>query len=115
MCFCSRGQRSKHLLENKLPQKVANTSDCTTCWITGEKEAIVEMDPNSVLLYKRVEFLIMSLLSNEEDKPLSSVPFVPSMPCSKHAMFCQEEMVKQFATSNKKKQQRKKESLDSHF
>jgi hypothetical protein len=80
-----------------------NTSDCTTRWITGGKEAIVETDPNSVLLLQAggVSHRVTSLKRGRRT-------IVKCAFCSKHAVFRQDEMVKQFATSNKKKKQRKK-------
>jgi hypothetical protein len=44
---------------------------------------IVETDQNSLVLLQAgtVEFLIVSLRSNEDEESLSSVPIVPSMQC----------------------------------
>lgn len=81
-----------------------NTSDCTTTWIsTGGKETMVETDPNSVLLLQAggVSHRVTSLKRGRR-------VIVKCAFCSKHAVFRQDEMVKQFATSSKKKKQRTK-------
>lgn len=80
-----------------------NTSDCTTRWITGVEETIIETDPNSALLLRAggVPHCVTPLKRGRR-------VVVKCAFCSKHAVFRQDNMVMQFATSNKKKKRRKK-------
>ena len=80
-----------------------NTSDCTTRWITGGKEVIVETDPNSLVLLQAggVSHCVTSLKRGRR-------VIVKCAFCSEHAVFRQGAMVTQFTTSNKKKNHRKR-------
>ena len=81
-----------------------NTSDCTTHWInTGGEETIVETDPNSVLLLRAgvVPHRVTPLKRGRR-------VIVKCAFCSKHAVFCQDKMVMQFAAKNTTKKRRKR-------